>query len=108
MRMLRKHYDRMQYGGSPEAIKERHSHIYIGKIAEYTICQYLENELGLEITRDVSEAGPDLFDFKINLQSKQPTGDVKSFHIYRVYSGQTRSKEQVERDSWAISASRSI
>ena len=97
-----KHFDRMQYGESPQAFRERRSHIYIGKIAEYTICQYLEDELGLDITIDVSEGSPDLFDFKINLHNKQPIGDVKSFHIYRVYSGQTRSKEQVERDSWAL------
>ena len=100
---VQKHYDRMGYGYSPQAVRERRSHIYIGKIAEYTICQYLEDELGLEIARDASENGPDLFDFKINLQNKQPTtGDVKSFHIYKVYSGHTRSKKQVETDSWAL------
>ena len=99
---VHKHYDRMRYGNSPQAIRERHSHIYIGKIAEFTICRYLENELGLKIATDISEGSPDLFDFKITLHDRESTGDVKSFHIYRVYFGRTRTKEQVEKDSWAL------
>ena len=99
---VRKHIDRMGLGSSQQAINERRDHIYIGKIAEYTICQYLHEELALDITTDTREDSPDLFDFKINLEYKSPTGDIKSFHIYQVYLGSERTPVQVERDSWAL------
>ena len=90
-----RHYDRMGYG---ENIEQRRNKIYIGKICEYTVCQYLEEVLELDVTVDRTEGKPDLFDFKVRCR----TGDVKGFHIYLLYSGQMRSREQVERDSYAL------
>ena len=99
---VRKHIDRMGLGDSPQAVSERRDHIYIGKIAEYTICEYLREELELDITTTPREDSPDLFDFKINLEIISPTGDIKSFHIYQIYSGRKRTPIQIEKDSWAL------
>lgn len=95
------HYDRMGYGDSSIGIQRRQSNIYIGKIAEYTICKYLQEELGLDIIRGEGN-GPDQFDFKIRLGNDQSTGDIKSFHIWTYFQRRRRTQEYVEENSWAL------
>ena len=95
------HYDRMGYGDSSAGIQRRQANIYIGKIAEYTICEYLENELGLDIIRGEGN-GADLFDFKVRFDDKQLIGDIKSFHIYSYWNRKRRTREDVETESLAL------
>lgn len=96
------HYDRMGYGSSPQALKDRRNHVYIGKIAEQTVFAYLKEQLGLDIITDGGGNGADLFDFKIRNSNNQSIGDVKSFHIWTYFRGIPRTIEEVENSSWAL------
>ena len=91
-------YNRMGYNDR----ERRRFNIYVGKIAEQIVFRYLREELQLQITEDLHEGGPDRFDFKINYQNRQVTGDVKSFHVYPIWKGDIRTPEIIETDSWAL------
>lgn len=95
-------HDRMKYGSGVSGIKKRRSKIYVGKIAEQIVHRYLRGELKLDISEDEHRGGPDRFDFRIELQNRQITGDVKGFHIFQKYRDQVRTPKDVEEKGLAL------
>lgn len=95
-------YNRMGYANTPEDIERRRFHIYVGKVAERVAFRYLQDVLNLEITQDTQTKGPDQFDFKIESADKSILGDVKSFHVYRKWNSDIRTKSQIEHNLWAL------
>lgn len=91
-------YNRMGYAN----IERRRFHIYIGKVAEQVTFRYLHDVLNLEITQDRHTGGPDQFDFRIESPDQHILGDVKSFHIYRTWNSDIRTKSQIEHNLWAL------
>ena len=91
-------YNRMGY----EDIERRRFHIYIGKVAEQVAFRYLQDILNLEITQDRHTGRPDQFDFRIESADKHILGDVKSFHVYRTWDSDVRTKSQIEHNLWAL------
>ena len=95
-------YDRMGYGNKRTAKKTRRDRISIGKVAEQVVFRYLREELNLHIIESTNGGGPDQYDFIIEHEGAQFTGDVKSFDVYRTYKGKTRTPETIERKCSAL------
>ena len=91
-------YDRMKYNN----IEDCHFHIYVGKIVEWNVCRYLQEELKLSITENTAEGEPDEFDFSFEHQGQPLKGDIKSCNVYRTWRNRTRTPEEAENEAPAL------
>ena len=95
-------YNRMGYGNSTAELEKLYFHIYIGKLAEQIVFRYLREELNLRIIESTHRGSPDEYDFQVEHDQEQVTGDIKSCHVYPTWNGQPRTPKQVERECWAL------